>query len=261
MAAAPLPSTTSGSSAQSPQGEPLSQGARIVNIFIAPSKTFADLRRSASWWAPFLLFAIVITTFNFVVDKQIGFRAVTESQIKMSPRQERQLDQLSTADREKQVAMRTTGTRYFSLYGGVLVFILVIQLILAGLYLATFKFALNAKLTYKAALAVIVYAGLPEVLRFLLAIVSIYSGVTPDTFNIQNPVMSNPAYLLNPVDSGAFLYGVASSLDIFRIWSVILSGIGLACVTGVKRTTSLAVMFGWFFLFVLFFAGIGAAFS
>ena len=250
---APPPST--------PESAPLSQGARIINTFIAPSKTFTDLKRSASWWAPFLLVAIVITGFNFVVDKKIGFRTVTESQIKMSPKQERQLDQLPAADREKQVAMRTIGTRYFSLYGGVPIIVLIINLIVAGLNLATFKFALNAKLTYKAALAVSIYAGLPEIIRFLLAIVTIYSGITPDNFNIQNPLMSNPGYLLNPVDAGVFLYSVASSLDIFRIWSVVLSGIGLACVTGVKRSTSLAVTFGWFVFFVLFFSGIGAAFS
>jgi Yip1 domain len=244
-----------------PETPALSQGARILDTFIAPSKTFMDIRRSASWWAPFLLFVIALTAFNFVVDKQIGFRAVTESQIKMSPKAERQLDQLPPADREKQVAMRTAGTKYFSLYGGVALVVLVIQLIIAGLYLATFKFALNAKLTYKAALAVVIYAGLPEVLRFLLAIVSIYSGVTPDTFNIQNPIMSNPGYLLNPVDAGAFLYGVASSLDIFRIWAVVLAGIGLACVSGVKRSTSLVVTFGWFIFLTLFFVGLGAAFS
>jgi len=244
-----------------PDAAPQSEGQRIINTFIAPSKTFTDIRRSASWWAPFLLFVIVVTAFNFVVDKQIGFRTVTEAQIKMSPKQERQLDQLSPADREKQLTQRTVGTKYFSLYGGVAIIVLVIQLIVAGLYLATFKFALNAKLSFKAALAVTVYAGLPEVLRFLLAIVTIYTGVTPDTFNIQNPVMSNPGYLLNPVDSGPALYGLASSLDIFRIWSAILAGIGLSCVTGVKRSTSLAVTFGWFVFFVLLFVGLGAAFS
>ena len=244
-----------------PETPALSQAARIVDTFIAPSKTFTDIRRSASWWAPFLLLAITVSAFNFAVDKKIGFRAVTESQIKMSPKQERQLDQLPPADREKQLAMRTIGTRYFSLYGGVALIILVINLIIAALNLATFRFALNAKLTYKAALAISIYAGLPEIIRFLLAIVTIYSGIAPDNFNIQNPLMSNPGYALNPVDSGVFLYSVASSLDIFRIWSVILSGIGLACVTGVKRSTSLAVTFGWFIFFVLFFAGIGAAFS
>jgi hypothetical protein len=38
---------------------PLSEPQRLVDVFIAPSKTFTDLRRNASWWAPFLITAIV----------------------------------------------------------------------------------------------------------------------------------------------------------------------------------------------------------
>jgi len=53
-----------------PDGAPLSQGARIVNTFFAPSKTFTDLRRNASWWAPFLLSVIVSILFVAVVDQK-----------------------------------------------------------------------------------------------------------------------------------------------------------------------------------------------
>ncbi len=53
MAAAPLPPMSA------PTPEPaLSEGARIINTFIAPSKTFTDLRRNASWWGPWLLISI-----------------------------------------------------------------------------------------------------------------------------------------------------------------------------------------------------------
>ena len=58
-----------------------------LNAFIAPSKTFTDLRRNASWWAPFLLMVIVISTvFVYTVDQKIGFRKVTDNQLQMSPK-------------------------------------------------------------------------------------------------------------------------------------------------------------------------------
>ena len=38
---------------------PLSEGQRLIDTFIAPSKTFTDLRRNASWWAPFIAIVIV----------------------------------------------------------------------------------------------------------------------------------------------------------------------------------------------------------
>ena len=46
MAAAPLTPVSTPTS--TPEAAPLSQGARIINTFIAPSKAFTDLRRSAS---------------------------------------------------------------------------------------------------------------------------------------------------------------------------------------------------------------------
>ena len=35
--------------------KPLSQAERVVDTFIAPSKTFTDILRSSSWWLPWLI--------------------------------------------------------------------------------------------------------------------------------------------------------------------------------------------------------------
>ena len=71
MAAAPvLPASENAS---------LSEGARIVNTFIAPSKTFTDLRHNASWWAPFLLMAVVSTALVYTAGQKIGFRKIVET--------------------------------------------------------------------------------------------------------------------------------------------------------------------------------------
>ena len=59
----------------------LSEGARIINTFIASSKTFTDLRRSAAWWASFLLLAMVWAVFTFTVEKKVGYRKIAEDQI------------------------------------------------------------------------------------------------------------------------------------------------------------------------------------
>ncbi len=49
--------------APAPEPAGLSEGARLIDTFIAPTKTFTDLRRNASWWAPFALMAIVSVLF------------------------------------------------------------------------------------------------------------------------------------------------------------------------------------------------------
>src|SRR4029077_19009789 len=101
MAAAPLPPVTVPSPA--PEAASLSEGARILNTFIAPSKTFADLRRNAAWWGPFLLMVIVSTAFVYIAGQKIGFRKIMENQMQAQPKQQARLEQLPPDQREKQL--------------------------------------------------------------------------------------------------------------------------------------------------------------
>ena len=43
---------------------PLSQMERVIDTFVAPSKTFHDILRSASWWLPWLLGVLVTLGFS-----------------------------------------------------------------------------------------------------------------------------------------------------------------------------------------------------
>src|SRR5208282_6874920 len=90
MAAAPLPPQ----SPAAPEPASLSEGARLIDTFIAPSKTFTDLRRNASWWAPFLLMCLVSLLFSYVVDQKVGFGKVVENLIQLQPKQADRLDRM-----------------------------------------------------------------------------------------------------------------------------------------------------------------------
>ena len=256
MAAAPLPPV----SVPLPTPEPaaLSEGARIVDTFIAPSRTFTDLRRSAAWWAPFILLSIFTIAFFYVVGQKITFRRVAETQIQASPKASARIDNLPADQREQALERQAKGTQYFA-YGYPAV-LLLIDLIIAAVLFATFKFAAGANLKFKTTFAVVMYSGLPGILKLLLAIVSIMAGASAESFSLQNPVATNPAYFMTQADS-PFLYSLMSSLDIFLIWTLILSAIGFTCVSKVKRGTSFAIVFGWWILFTLIGAGLGAAFS
>jgi len=77
MAAAPLPPVP----ASVPAPAPLSQGARIIDTFIAPTKTFIDVRRSAQWWLPFLLMTLVGWGLVYVSAQKIGVQKMMENDI------------------------------------------------------------------------------------------------------------------------------------------------------------------------------------
>jgi hypothetical protein len=255
MAAAPnLPEPTPVSA---PELAPLSEGARIVDTFIAPSKTFTDLRRSASWWAPFMVLSVAFVAFFYMVDQKIGFRKVAENLVQASPRAARQVDQLTPEQRSMVISDQASRVRYFYAYP---VGMLVLNLAIAAVLFATFKFAAGATLKFGTSYAIVMYASLPLLLKTILATISVAAGADPDSFNLQNPAATNPGYFLSPGNS-PFLYSVATALDIFMIWTLILTAIAFTCVSKVKRPTAMAIVFGWYVIFTLGSAGLAALFS
>jgi len=254
MAAPVLPA----SPAPTPEPARLSQGARIINTFITPKKTFTDLRRSAAWWAPFLLMVVVSTALVYTAGQKIGFRRIMENQMQAQPKAQARLDNLPADQREQQMARGAKVTGIISYIFPA--FTLAIWLLISLFMWATFKFAMGADVSYGVSLAIVVYAALPLMLKTLLSMVSVLAGVNPESFSFQNPIASNPGYFMNPAD-GVFLYGLASGLDIFMIWTLVLTAIGFTCVSKVKSGTAYAVVFGWWILLTLAGAAFGAAVS
>src|ERR1039458_1197195 len=104
---------------------PLSQAERVVDTFVAPNKTFSDIRRSASWWVPWILLAIASVAMVMVVDKKLGMEKVVENQMALSPKQAEKLDQLSPDQRASQIQTIVKVNRAISYAYPVLLLIIV----------------------------------------------------------------------------------------------------------------------------------------
>lgn len=225
---------------------PMSQGARIINTFIAPSQTFTDIRRSASWWAPWILISIVSMVFIYAMGKQVTFEQISKNQIAHSKRAD-QFDKLPADQQAKQLEISSKIIGAFA-YGSPLL-ILFFTLISTVVLWATFKVGMSAETTFGQAYAIMMYAGLPGIVGAILGIISLFAGVNPEGFDINNPVGTNLAYYLDPDTTGKFLRGMAYSLDLITIWSIILTGIGFACTSKVKRSTAIMMVVGWYLVY------------
>jgi Yip1 domain len=245
MAAAPLPPVSA--PAPAPETAPLSEGARLVNTFIAPSKTFTDLRRSASWWGPWLLISIFAVVFIYSMDRQIGFDQISRNEIAHSPRAE-QFDKLSPEDQARQLQFSDTLVRYLSY--GIPVTILLFFAVTTVVLWVTFNFGAGANVSFKTAYAIVFYASLPGIIGSILGTISMFAGVDPEGFNVNNPVATNPAYFMDRAGN-KFLYGMASALDIIVLWTIVLMGIGFSCNSKVKRSTAIAIVVAWYLFWKL----------
>jgi len=239
-----------------PAGEPLSQVERVVDVFIAPSKTFTDILRSTNWLLPFLIMVVFMVGAAFAIDKKVGFDAVAEQQIAKMPAQAERMEQLPPADRAVQMHARAVGTRYVTYV--FFIFVLAIVAIEALVLWGSFNFGLGAQTKYGQVFAVIMFAGMPRLFVSSLTMILLYAGVGIDNFDLNNPVGTNIGYFIQ--DHPA-LKVAGSFFDVFGLWSLALLIIGMAIISRKSIGQAATVILGWWILVLLLSTGFTAAFS
>lgn len=228
----------------------LTQWQRTANTFTAPSKTFEDIKRgNKSWWLPFLIYIVVAYLFFAAVATKIGMQQVVDNQIHMNPTQEERLAQATPEQRafSNKISLYITEGLFLASPATILIAFAVGSLVLWG----TINFGFGGRAKFGGVFAAWMYAALPSIVKSLLAIVVIFAGTAPESFNIRNPAPTNIGAFLNPLETNKALYTLASAVDVIAIWQAILLGIGLAAVAGVKRTSGYIAVFGWWALIIL----------
>ncbi len=234
----------------------LSQLERVVNTFVAPTATFKDILRSTSWWLPFVLMLVSSIGTAVVVERQVGFEQVYENQVRMSPRTQERLANLTPEQVAQNAKISIAVTKYIT-YGS-FVLITVFLAVYALVLWASFNFGLGAKTTFSQVFAVTMYASLPYLLISLLTILSLCFGGNAEGYDYKNPVATNLAYFLP--DIAPWMKGLLQSFDVVKLWSVVLTVIGMAIVAK-KTIAQSAIVVGIFWLIGVVVTIAGAALS
>ncbi len=252
----PSPYPQSATPAAEPTGPGLSEAQRLINMFIAPKKTFEDLKRNSSWWMPWLISAVFALIFGIVAVQKIDMARFVQQQIDRSPSAQRRMEQATPEQRAQGMAIQATITKV-SFYL-VPFFTLLWGLIVAAVLMAIFNFMLGAEVPFQRAMAIYFYSAFPLILGTILLLVSLLVSGDPNTIDIAgNPMPTNPAFFMDP-QGNKLLYGIASALDIFKIWLVVLLGLGFATASSNRKPsvgTALTTMFVVYGIVVL--CGVG----
>lgn len=237
---------------QSPAAEAtgLSQLQRVTCTFTAPSKTFEDIKRgNKSWWLPFILLTIFSYLFFAAVNQKVGLQQVVDNQVRLNPKAQERLANATPEQRAQgnKISVAITEGAFLA---GPLLGMLGALVISAGL-LGTINFGFGGRAKFSEIFAVSYYAWLPTLIKSILAIIVLYAGMAPESFNIQNFAPTNLGAFLDPVETNKALYTLASWLDATSIWMMVLMGIGVSKVAGVKRSSGYIAVFGWWALFLL----------
>jgi hypothetical protein len=236
-----------------PIAAPLTEVQRVIDTFVAPTKTFTDLRRKATFWGPLIILILVGLVFAFSVQQKVGWERVFENNLQLNPTKAEKLESAPNAESVKAISAKVTAVVSYVYFIPILIFTAIYALLLW----ATVNFGFGGTSKYGQIFAVSMYANLVMSIKFLLGVIAIFAGLAPDSFLINNPVGSNLGYFLS-TDTSLWIRTVCMHLDIFEIWSLVLSVLGVAIVAKVSRGKAAAVVVGWWVIVVLVTSGLAA---
>jgi Yip1 domain len=239
-----------------PPATHLSQMGRVVNTFVAPSRTFADVLRDRSWWLPFLLTVVITYLFFWAAATKVGFHQLAINSINESPSRAAQFEKLNAQQQETQLSVAATFTKGIFIAWPILSLIIVsvFSLILWGCLKVP-----GGQADFTGIFAVLMYAGLIPLVKLVLAIIVLFAAGDASGFNINNPIPTNGGFFLD-ASSAHWLKSLLTSLDVITVWNLLVVSIGCAIVSKIKKGPAMAVVFGLWFVVVLCGVALAAMF-
>jgi len=233
---------------------------RLAGVYFEPTKTFRDINIKATWIGIFVISALVGILFAYAVSQRVDVSAITRQALENSPVKlsEEQLNQMESRMAAQQ---NSPMSKIFSLITTPISTI-VTYLILAGIFLLLFML-MGAQLKFKKALAATMWGmAPPSMIQQILSAVILYIKEPYSVDPTQGIVMSHLGGLIDS-KAHAVLHSVASSIDLFSIWTIILLSIGFAAISDGRMKTKKAatgILILWI-LYVLGKAGYRAIFA
>lgn len=230
--------------------------SRIFGVLFAPKPTFESIVRRPTWIVPVILGCIFFIAVVAVFTQRGGWPSFFEKQAANNSRMQR----MSTEDRERAMDAQVKFAPTFGYVEGVII-PPIAALVIAAVLMLVFNLSGATKVDFKTSLGIVSYAWVPWLIHGVLSILVLFLK-DPSTVDLQNIVASNPGPFFSD-EASKWLVSLASSLDIFAIWTLVLLAIGYGATNPKKLSFGKAfvlVLIPWI-LFIAIKVGLTAAFS
>jgi Yip1-like protein len=213
---------------------------RLTGVIAAPIDTFTSIARRPDWVVPFLAIFIISLAAGILIATRVDFTELAHEAIEMNP----------NAKQVPDSAVRfTAAIMKVSAYASPILTVLSLLIVAAVLQVSFRLFA--GEVTFLQSFSVTLYAWVPRLIKAILSVIVIFSRPSISLLELSNPVMSNLGFLVD-AKANPVLYAVASSIDLFAIWSVVLLIVGFAIASRLSRARSAAIVIGWWIVVNLF---------
>ncbi len=214
-----------------PAPETASVWEDFLDIFYAPSQVFRR-RANGNFWIPLLVVTVLISALGFA--NRNVMRGVFEGEWARNTAKTMQANPQITQDAMNK--MRDLSYNV-ALYGTVVLIPIGILVMAFVVWLLVKLF--QAKISWNAALIIASFAMVPRVLQQVALSVQ---GLVLDPAKMVSAasVAIGPARYLDPATTGAWTAAVANHRDLFVVWGVVLSAIGVAAIAKVPKAKAWA---------------------
>ena len=231
--------------------------SRLAGVFFEPTKTFEDIAARPGWLVPMIIIMVCAMSVTVAFTQHVGWERFFRQQFENSPR----TAQMPTDQKEQLIA---TQSKYAPIGAGgfILIGLPISYLITSAVLLGIVAGIMSAPVKFKQVYAVMCYASLTSVVSSILTLAVMFLK-SPDQFNLQNALVFNPGAFMDPQTSSKFLYSLATSLDLFSLWTMFLIAVGLKAAGGKKLSFGgalVAVFLPWG-IFVLGKSALNGVFS
>lgn len=244
----------------SPQAPSVNSFGRVFGALFNPKPTFESIAQRPTWVLPLLFLLAISVVVIALFGQRVGWRSFMEKQDATNSRAQKQMEQMTPAQREQ---MLETQTKFASVVGyvGAVIGTFAGAALAAVVLLAAFNLLAGQKIGFSTSLGIVAHSWMPYFVSGLLGILILFIK-DPSTVDLEHLVASNPGALLAD-NSPKWLVSLLTSLDIFTFWALVLEAVGFSATNPKKLSFGRAfgTIFAVWIIYVLVKVGFAAAFS
>ncbi|TET23991.1 MAG: hypothetical protein E3J71_00525 [Candidatus Stahlbacteria bacterium] len=214
----------------------MSEGRRLLSVFVAPNELFTDLDERPRWLVPFIILilaaAVASVLPRLLLPTEVWLDAMRQQLPGGVEMSQEQIAVVTTTMRSPvSVALNALGGILISGGGA----------ILATLFFWALFSILGGKISFTRSFAVVSYSSLINVLGMVLIVTL--------TLILQRLDIQTSFALLPVLKPNTYLYRLAAQIDFFTVWRLIIMGLGFSVVANVPKVKSyLSVIIPWILL-------------
>jgi hypothetical protein len=204
----------------------------LIDVYFAPREAFARIVLNPRFLVPLVVYVILVLGFTGVWMQKMDPVEFMKTQIEESGR----ADKIPPEQREGIIEQQAKMMPIFAWVVGP-AFIAIMLLVIAGSLMFIFRFFYAGEVSFKQALAIVVWVFLAVGLVTTPVTLAVMSLKGDWNINPQEAVQANLGLLLDKSTAAKPLWALFTSIDVFVLWMVFLLAVGFG-VASRKATSS-----------------------